>query len=166
MYKRLVAGYAVGFGLGLWLSATLFESVLSPLGNPITVADTRLDWGSLVTTWKYMGLAWFVGGALLFLVVTALEKRGSGSDVHSNEGIAEKEGSSEVDERHQGVHDVGSFRTVEKNLGNYRKQLEELERGLTEEGSDISRLKTRMRNRASSESKEECQRSPVGSSQH
>jgi hypothetical protein len=94
MYKRLVVVYAVGFGFGLWLTATLFESMLSPLGNPITGEGTVLDWVPLITTWKYMGLAWFVGGFLLFFAIRAWEKRGSGSDVHSNKGIAGKEGSS------------------------------------------------------------------------
>lgn len=155
MYKRLVAVYAVGFGLGLWLTGTLFESVLSPLGNPITVADTMLDWNSIVTTWKYFGLAWFVGGALLFLMIRALEKKSPGSDVYSSKEIVGNEGSSEVNKRFQGVRDAGSFGAVEKNLESYRKQLEELERELMERGLDISRLKTRTRNRDSSESEKE-----------
>lgn len=85
MYKRLVAGYCVGFGLGLLFTGMFFEFVMSPLDNPITVGDIQLDWGSLVTTWKYLGLAWFAGGVLLFLVVTALEKRGSRGDIPSDE---------------------------------------------------------------------------------
>lgn len=79
-------------------TSMFFEFVLSPLGNPITGEGTVLDWDSLVATLKYLGFAWFVGGVLLLLVIRALEKRGSGSDLPSNEGIARKEGSSEVDE--------------------------------------------------------------------
>ena len=153
MYKRLVVGFTVGFGFALWLTGTLFEYMLSPLGNPIIVADMRFDWGSLVTTWKYLGLAWSVGGVLLFYVIRALEKRGSGNDVHSGEGNARKGGSSEVDEQHQNVRE-GSFGAVKKNLESYRRQLEELESGLTEAGLDINRLKTRIKNRDFSEPKE------------
>lgn len=92
MYKRLVASYCVGFGLGLLFTGMFFEFVMSPLDNPITVGDIQLDWGSLVTAWKYLGLAWLAAGVLLFLVVVALEKRSSGSGVPSDERVVQKEG--------------------------------------------------------------------------
>ena len=92
MYKRLVIGYCVGFGLGLLFTGMFFEFVMSPLDNPITVGDVQLDWVSLVTTWKYLGLAWLAAGVLLFLVVVALEKRSSGSGVPSDERVVQKEG--------------------------------------------------------------------------
>lgn len=155
MYARVVVGYAVGFGLGLLLTGFFFESVLSPLGNPITVAETRLDWSSIVTTWKFLGLAWLAGGVFLFYVIRAREKRGSGSDTQPSKGDVGKGGSSEVDDPYESVHDVGDFGAIEKNLDYYRKQLEELERGLIEAGLDVSRLKARIRNRDFSEPKKE-----------
>jgi hypothetical protein len=158
MYKRLLAVYAIGFGLGLLLTGMFFEYVLSPLGNPIAVENMRVDWRSMVTTWQYLGAAWFAGGALLFMAIRRLEGRGSGGDAGSGGGNAEKKASGKANNPGQGVRDVGSFRAVEKSLERYRKQLEELERGLMKAGLDLGRLKACIGNRDFAKTREKRER--------
>lgn len=64
MYKWLAAGCAIGFGIGLFLASTLFETWLAPFGNPITIGYTIWDWGSQTNFWKFMGIIWIIAGTV------------------------------------------------------------------------------------------------------
>lgn len=64
MYKWLIAGCAIGFGLGLIFSNTLFEAALSPFGNPLTVDYTTWDWASQTNNWRLIGILWVICGTV------------------------------------------------------------------------------------------------------
>lgn len=75
MYKWLITGCAIGFGLGLIFISMIFETALSPFGNPLTVDYTTWDWISQTNNWKFIGIMWIlVGVVALYLLYRAQEK--------------------------------------------------------------------------------------------
>lgn len=62
MYKWVAAGFAIGFGIGLFLIITLFETWLAPFGNPITIGPTIWDWASQTSFWRFMAILWILSG--------------------------------------------------------------------------------------------------------
>ena len=64
MYKWLIAGCLIGFGIGLLASSILFEAWLSTFGNPITIDYMMWDWSQQVSIWKYTGWVWLLTGAI------------------------------------------------------------------------------------------------------
>jgi hypothetical protein len=75
MYKWLMAGCLIGFGIGLIVASTLFETWLSPFGNPITIEYTTWDWGSQVSLWRYIGIMWLFTGVIATYLVYKLGKK-------------------------------------------------------------------------------------------
>ena len=75
MYKRLMVGCAIGFGLALIFISMLFEMALSPFGNPLTVDYTTWDWSSQINTWKLIGIMWILTGMVaLYILYRTQEK--------------------------------------------------------------------------------------------
>jgi len=64
MYKWLVAGFVVGFGIGLFLASTIFETWLSPFGTPVTINYTIWDWSPQINIWKSIGTVWLLTGII------------------------------------------------------------------------------------------------------
>lgn len=64
MYKWLIAGCLIGFGIGLFISSTLFETWLSPFGNPITIDYMIWDWSQQINIWKTIGITWLLTGII------------------------------------------------------------------------------------------------------
>jgi len=64
MYKWLIAGCLIGFGIGLIVASTLFETWLSPYGNPITIGDTMWYWRPQVDIWRAIGIMWLLTGII------------------------------------------------------------------------------------------------------
>jgi hypothetical protein len=64
MYKWLIAGCLIGFGIGLIVASTLFETWLSPYGNPITIDVTIWYWSPQVNLWRAIGIMWLLTGII------------------------------------------------------------------------------------------------------
>jgi len=64
MYKWLIAGCLIGFGIGLVVASTLFETWLSPYGNPITLEYTMWYWSPQVNLWRSIGIMWLLTGII------------------------------------------------------------------------------------------------------
>ena len=62
MYKLILAGCVIGFGLGIILTTMLFEVALSTFGNTITIDYTTWDWNSQTNNWKLIGILWILAG--------------------------------------------------------------------------------------------------------
>lgn len=69
MIKWLIIGYTLGFGIGLLITTILFETFLSPLGNPLIVNDVVVDWNTLISVWRMIGIGWIIIAVALFLFV-------------------------------------------------------------------------------------------------
>jgi len=75
MYKWLIAGCLIGFGIGLLVACTLFETWLSPYGNPITIDYTMWDWSSQVNIWRSIGIMWLLTGIIGTYLLSKLGKK-------------------------------------------------------------------------------------------
>jgi len=75
MYKWLVAGCLIGFGIGLVVASTLFETWLSPYGNPITIDYTMWYWSPQVDIWRTIGITWLLTGIISTYLLYKLGKK-------------------------------------------------------------------------------------------
>jgi len=64
MYKWLIVGCVIGFGIGLLLASILFETWLSPYGDPIIIDYIIWHWSPQITMWKYIGIIWLLTGII------------------------------------------------------------------------------------------------------
>lgn len=75
MSKWAVGGCVVGFGLGLIFITLLFERALTSFGNPLMVDHTTWDWSSQVNTWRIIGIAWFIVGIIVLLILYGVQEK-------------------------------------------------------------------------------------------
>lgn len=64
MYKWIAAGCLIGFGAGLLVASIIFETWLSPYGNPITIDYTMWYWSPQVDIWRNIGIMWLLTGII------------------------------------------------------------------------------------------------------
>ena len=95
MYKWLIAGCSIGFGLGLLFVSMIFEMALSSFGNPLTKDQMIWDWGAQTNTWKLIGIMWILAGLVALYLLYRVREKASPSSNPSSQSSSNPQKASE-----------------------------------------------------------------------